>query len=443
VKTKKKDSNLRELFRQKLENSEVTPDAAVKSKLMRKVARKEFMRFNPARINIYYVGVLIVAAVTTSLMIFTNAKDTRSNDADKSLNTVISPDTLYISESQVLTPVRNKTGKIVKNTESHFSSTLTDSHKKVLTSSTVRNDSDRINTFIPVNVANSISRKRIFIDSGAVNNKLQSGYTTGDNMISPVASAGCAPFKIRFYNKAVSFDSCRWIFGDGGYSNEKDPEWIFDVAGEYKVKLMVFDQDGKSSVSTATVIVNSRPQAHFEISPSKAILPNDEIRFLNYSVNAVKFMWDFGDGSTSDLFEPVHTYSKFSSYDVRLVVYSDLGCSDSLVVHNAFAESGYSIDFPNAFIPNPQGPTGGYYSTKSDEIAQVFHPSFSGVTEYHLKIFSKLGIPIFESSDVNIGWDGYNKGQLCEPGVYIWKVRGRFRNGDQFTKMGDVTLLKN
>jgi hypothetical protein len=65
------------------------------------------------------------------------------------------------------------------------------------------------------------------------------------------------------------------------------------------------------------------------------------------------------------------------------------------------------------------------------------------VTEYQLKIFSKLGIPIYESNDINLGWDGYNKDQLCDAGVYIWKVRGNFRNGESFTKMGDLTLLVN
>jgi hypothetical protein len=110
---------------------------------------------------------------------------------------------------------------------------------------------------------------------------------------------------------------------------------------------------------------------------------------------------------------------------------------------NAFTGSEYFIEFPNAFIPNMQGPSGGYYSSKSDEDAQVFHPVSSGVADYQFKVFSKLGILIFESSDINIGWDGYFKGQLCEPGVYIWKVRGNFRNGEPFTRMGDITLLKN
>jgi hypothetical protein len=110
---------------------------------------------------------------------------------------------------------------------------------------------------------------------------------------------------------------------------------------------------------------------------------------------------------------------------------------------NAFSGSEYFIEFPNAFIPNPGGPSGGFYSSKSDEVAQVFHPTFSGVSDYQLKIFSKLGILIFESNDLNIGWDGYFKGQLSNHGVYVWKVRGNFRNGESFIKMGDVTLLKN
>jgi PKD repeat protein len=250
--------------------------------------------------------------------------------------------------------------------------------------------------------------------------------------------------KVKFANTLPeACDSCRWTFGDGGTSFEKDPEWIFDVEGEYKVSLQVFCKNGKVFSSGAIVIVYPHPKANFEISPENATVPDDEIRFLNYSSNAVKFGWDFGDGYHSDLFEPSHKYSDYGSYNVRLVATSDNGCSDSLTVTNAFSVSRFYIDFPNAFIPNIQGPSGGYYSSKSDEAAQIFHPSFSGVTEYQLKVFSKLGVLIFESSDVNLGWDGYNKGQLCDPGVYIWKVRGKFNNGEPFTKMGDVTLLKN
>jgi hypothetical protein len=124
-------------------------------------------------------------------------------------------------------------------------------------------------------------------------------------------------------------------------------------------------------------------------------------------------------------------------------VISEYGCSDTLTVSNAFTGSANFIKFPNAFIPNPNGPSSGYYSTSSDEEGHVFHPFFSGVSEYQLKIFSRPGVLIFESNDINIGWDGYYKGQLCQSGVYIWKVRGNYINGEPFTKMGDLTLLKN
>jgi hypothetical protein len=157
----------------------------------------------------------------------------------------------------------------------------------------------------------------------------------------------------------------------------------------------------------------------------------------------LRYLWNFGDGNTSDLFEPLHRYEKYGNYNISLKVYSEAGCSDSLLVYNAFSGSAFYIEFPNAFIPNTNGPSGGVYSSTSDESAQVFHPSYSGVSEYHLKIFSKLGVLIFETNDINIGWDGYFKGQLTNPGVYIWKVRGNFSNGEPFTKMGDVTLLKN
>jgi hypothetical protein len=114
-----------------------------------------------------------------------------------------------------------------------------------------------------------------------------------------------------------------------------------------------------------------------------------------------------------------------------------------MMVDNAFTGTAYFIEFPNAFIPNAGGPAGGLYSSKSDESAQIFHPEFYGISEYQLRIFSKRGLMIFESNDINIGWDGYFKGQLSEPGVYIWKVRGKYINGEPFVKTGDVTLLRN
>ena len=443
MKKKRENINLRELFSRKLRKAEVLPDASVRSKLMRRVARKEFMRFNVSRLNIYYLGGILISGIATGLLLFSSYKNTDHLYKYSSMEKVYKTDTINYIEIPVEQPQRKDPDKSIIISNNSISKLVISNLADKESSKSIKTaESDKYSTPQPTSINSPLSKKGLFSEA-ADNKKLKGGYKPDTLLIDPYASVGCAPMKVRFHNKSTSYDSCRWTFGDGGYSNKKDPEWIFDIEGEYKVVLNVFSDGGRLSSSVATVTVHPHPQAHFEISPAKAILPNDEIRFMNYSTNAVEFKWKFGDGTTSESYEPVHTYSKYASYNVSLVVFSDWGCSDSLTVLNAFSGSAYYIEFPNAFIPNPQGPSGGYYSSKSDESAQVFHPSYSGVSDYQLKIFSKLGVVIFESSDVNLGWDGYNKGQLCDPGVYIWKVRGKFRNGEPFIKMGDVTLLKN
>jgi PKD repeat protein len=444
VKTKRGNINLRELYRLKLENAEIIPDSSVKSRLMHRVAIKEFMRFNPAGFNIYYLVGILIAGIAAAVILLSGPEASPNLIPLNNTGKFNSSDTGRYLQIELKEPVR-KDSNIPKAgyNESRKRKDISGFSQMSRANFTKTSESPVNKNPFPTGISNSISNKDLFNDTSAGKNKLKSGFKSDKMFIEPAASEGCAPLKIRFYIKSDLNDSCRWTFGDGGYSNEKDPEWIFDVEGEYKVVLELFKNDGKQFSYSAIVKVHPRPKAQFEILPEKAILPEDEIRFFNYSANAVQFKWDFGDGSTSELFEPRHHYKKFSIYNVHLLVFSDWGCSDSLTVMNAFSGSEYFIEFPNAFIPNSQGPTGGYYSSKSDEAAQVFHPGFSGVTDYQLKIFSKLGILIFESTDINLGWDGYNKGQLCEPGVYIWKVRGKFRNGEPFIKMGDITLLGN
>ena len=442
LKKKKTNITLRELFRKKLEFAEITPGAALKAKIMQKAARQEFLRFNPGNFNIFYLGGIIAVGITAGILLFSSSSDHLSNAVKTSLISV-SSDSGYI-EIQASNPLKESpVYSTVQKKESTNTSLIVTPIVTSNPETSINNEPERRTNSVPAALNKSFGKNNIFNQDTSEQKLLPSSIKSEAFIIDPLVSVGCAPLKVRFHNNLSTYDSCRWTFGDGGYSTQRDPEWIFDVEGEYIIGLKVYEYSGRVFSSTATVTVYPRPKAHFEISTEKAALPNDEIRFLNYSSNAIRFKWDFGDGTTSDFFEPSHTYAKINNYNIRLTVYSEYGCSDSLTVMNAFSASEFYIDFPNAFIPNQQGPSGGYYSSKSDEGAQVFHPSFAGVLDYQLKIFSKLGIPIFESNDINLGWDGYNKDQLCAPGVYIWKVRGKFRNGEPFIQMGDVTLLKN
>jgi PKD repeat protein len=436
--------SIRELFRQKLEYAEIIPDASVNSKLMRNLARKEFVHFNPFRFNIYYLGGMLIVGITAAIVLTSRVEKSDNHPVLNISDSVSNPvriENSRIPDGQIFVQKADIKKGIISESRPPRSKTKPEN---LTLKEANKNTGSRQNENANITeVSDSLTKKGLFTGSSVGKNKLQSNLKSDESLFESSLTKGCAPLKIQFKSKPTGIDSCQWTFGDGGSSNNKNPEWIFDVEGEYKVVLKAFDSGGSETTSSTIITVYPKPLARFEIFPDKAVLPDDEVHFINYSVDGMKYKWDFGDGNTSDLAEPYHKYAKSGKYNVQLIVSSESGCSDSLTVLNAFSGSEFYIDFPNAFIPNTEGPSGGFYSSKSDETAQVFHPAFSGVSDYHLKIFSRLGILIFESNDINIGWDGYFKGQLSNPGVYIWKVRGNFRNGESFVKMGDVTLLMN
>jgi PKD repeat protein len=437
----KENSTLEEIFRKKLGNTEVEPSPSLNASLMRRVGAREFLRFNPSRLNIWYT--IAAAAAGTALTLFL----TQSPD-DKN-NSKIEPSPLGITEipvekkQEVALPelINNNHGKQVQPRVSNQNTTSGSVKTAKSTENQVISDAARADVPSDVVKVSSLPDSEILLSTQSGNNKPRKNLRA-DQYIEASLTEGCAPLSVKFSCSAEAGDSCYWSFGDEGHSSLKKTVWIFNRSGEFKVTLQVSGAGGRSEYSKM-ITIHPQPLAKFEISPENAILPLDEISFHNYSEGALKYKWDFGDGTYSDLFEPRHHYNRYNSYIVSLIVTSEYGCSDSSVIKNAFSTSGCYIKFPNAFTPNLNGPSGGYYSAKSDEASQIFHPVFTGVIDYQLRIYSKRGVLIFETSDINYGWDGYYKGQLCEPGVYVWKVQGNFINNEKFTKAGDLTLLRN
>jgi PKD repeat protein len=442
LKGKRQNIDINELFRQRLGKAEASPDVRVGIKLMRKVALRNFMHFSPGSFNIFYLGGIIAAGITAALLLTSpgtpdglpaggssTREDTGNSDIGEEVIIYTEPE--HNESDDIIGEISGKVAESPVNESVAVGKSEGVDHKSEI------DGGDEITTL----VIDSLSLNTLSELKPADMNKLQEASPKREVLFEALPASGCAPLKIDFNIKSVEYDSCRWSFGDGNYSCDSDPAYLYDTEGEYEVRLQLFSKQELTATSAASIRVYPGPKAEFEFTPEDPAIPMDEIWFRNYSSNAVSFDWSFGDGICSELFEPRHRYLEPGDYDVSLIATSEHGCSDTLLVENAFSGSGYFIRFPNAFIPNQQGPTGGYYSSKSDEAAQVFHPVMSGVVDYQLNIYSKRGILIFESDDINIGWDGYLNGQLNEPGVYIWDVKGRYRNGEPFTMRGDVTLL--
>ena len=443
----KDDIRLEELFKEKLESAEVIPSPEFNSTLMKKLARREFMSFNPAKINIFYVGGAVAAGIAAALVLSLNEKEISSDSQFNLIQgkvVVNESDNTIDNQIPVVVVTTDDSGKPVETVAA------TKTQVSVKETPLNINDAETVvdNNKLPVSVDRkaldpAITKNEIINKEPLIINKLINSSKNNTQLFIPSALKGCAPFSVKFAVTAEEVDSCRWSFGAVGVSTEKSPTWVFTFPGDFSVSLEAFSSGKLVGAYSETITVYPAPTARFEISPDQAVIPDDAVRFINYSSGAVRYQWDFGDGSSSQQFEPLYRYKKFDNYTVTFKAYNEYGCADSVILRNAFAGSRCYIEFPNAFIPNQNGPSGGAYSPKSNESSQVFHPVSFGVIDYQLKIFSRRGILIFESSDINIGWDGYFNGQLCDPGVYIWQASGKCRNGELFSKRGDVTLIKN
>ena len=64
------------------------------------------------------------------------------------------------------------------------------------------------------------------------------------------------------------------------------------------------------------------------------------------------------------------------------------------------------------------------------------------MTEFNIRIFSRWGELVYESSDIEACWDGTYKGQPCMPGVYTYYCKIACEGHQNATFKGDVTLIR-
>lgn len=72
--------------------------------------------------------------------------------------------------------------------------------------------------------------------------------------------------------------------------------------------------------------------ADFAASQKQACIAPLTVTFSNLSSHGISYFWDFGDGTTSTLATPTHTYTQNGNYTVKLVTYGGSCGDDSIVV---------------------------------------------------------------------------------------------------------------
>ena len=430
-------NNIEKLFREQFEGYRAEPSPGFWPKLSRKLQWQEFLRFGWNRFNVYYAGVMVVAAGLSLAGLLTQEPGTET----------ALKESVKINGEEEPPETEAGIGKEPVPFESLAdSSTVTDQTTGTEGKRSFPAVTEEKKTEIPSFPASEQESRGIVKKEGEEMSSVAESEKKSMEILPPVADyhigplRGCVPHTVMCVSLSENADEFTWYFGDGGTSQEENPSYLYDEPGTYPVSLRVVNEAGESLMASDTVRVYARPEAAFEISPENPDLPGEPVFFYNYSRNADSYLWHFGDGKTSDAFEPLHRYDQAGQYDIILVAYSEGGCVDSALVTDAFGGDDCHIVFPNAFRPDPGGPTGGYYNP-NDPSNTVFHPVCRGVDEYRLRIYNRTGTLVFESDRVEIGWDGYINGTPARQDVYVWKARGTFINGKSFVKHGNLTLI--
>ncbi|MCS7074984.1 MAG: PKD domain-containing protein, partial [Bacteroidia bacterium] len=140
-------------------------------------------------------------------------------------------------------------------------------------------------------------------------------------------SSGCGSVTVQFTNSSTNADSYIWYFGDGDSSTAVNPSHTYTSPGTYHVTLIAINANGRDTLfKPNAVIVYPQPKA---FAYANEVCLGEPTEFTDESESATNWSWDFGDGNTSNLQNPSHTYADTGTYTVRMSISGLGGCTDS------------------------------------------------------------------------------------------------------------------
>jgi gliding motility-associated-like protein len=240
---------------------------------------------------------------------------------------------------------------------------------------------------------------------------------------------GCEPLTVTYNNTTPGSGSCVWKINGINY-NSCNTTQTFPVQGTYPAILTVTSIDGcTASSGTINAVVHPLPIAQFSTSPSIVNILDPVISFNNSS-SIGTYQWSFGDGNTSTMIHPSHTYGDVGSYNVKLIVKTQFGCTDT-AYGTIFIYDIFSVYIPNSFTPNGDG------------INDTWQPIISGAEYYQFLIFDRWGEMLFDSSNLGAPWPGTFKDKDVQEGVYVWKLIIKEKSTAKVHNLvGHVTVIR-
>ena len=335
--------------------------------------------------------------------------------------TIDIPDSAYVLNDTIC---KGETGTLTLIGSEDYSWTTTENPTTIIETENILNVSPLITTnYYALNAEDTILAKIVVIETFA-------DFNVSDTI-------GCSPLSVNYTDLSSTsiglLSAWTWTFSDGHSSDIQNSNHTYNNSDIYTTTLQITTDYGCSYTTAleTNILVIPSPNALFSYSPDNQ-KKEEEVFFLDESLDALIWEWSFGDDNYSSLQYPTHSYNENGIYNVMLKV-SNGDCHDSIVKQVILKED-LLFFIPNTFTPN------------SGELNNVFSPVFTAgynPYKYHLTLFNRWGEIIFESYDAAVGWDGNYDHENLSTDIFIWQVEFQLEDSSKTeVHRGHLSLLR-
>ena len=200
--------------------------------------------------------------------------------------------------------------------------------------------------------------------------------------------------------------------------------WVRPVTSQHYVGIALSQYNCRDTMH-AYVVVSAN--AEIFVGDSVTIYPGQSYQ-IPTQTNCTSFAWFPPSGlNSASISAPIAKPEISTKYIVTAS--NEWGCkiTDSVVI-NVSIET--QLAAPNAFTPG-NGPNSTFKLVKLG-VAQL----------NYFRIYNRWGNKVYESNDIDAGWDGNYKGVPQPYDVYVYEIEAVTSAGRTFTKTGNVTLIR-
>lgn len=230
------------------------------------------------------------------------------------------------------------------------------------------------------------------------------------------------------------------VVSPGGVAMRLDEIDEVDFSGDYRVSSSLKGTGCWNPNQRIRVIIADKEiVANFEykfdlgdgvLVPNTIVQIQEDVFFEDLSVgNVLIWNWDFGDGNTSGVQNPIHQFKEKGTYTVTLTAIDTIGCV-SIFQTVITVNADYTIMIPNAFTPD---------GLKN----QYFKPYYRGISSMEFYIFNTWGELIYKAESLeDRGWNGFHNGDPAINGNYVYRGVFMTRGGEKIEKSGVFILIR-